>query len=254
MKIVRFFFVGLVFLFLANCSTASENQNSVVLNFKHSWHQQLITANELGHIQYYNAHGETLSVERLRYLISNIQLLKDDGTSYSVNPNYFLIDLSQEATLNITLGEDFPVGDYAQLDFVFGFLDEDNIDGVYADLNAANWNVPAALGGGYHYLQLDGKFQIGEESPQNYNYHMIRAADRSDPNNLRLQETAFQVQLGDFEVGENASLTVEMQVHDWFENPYTWDLTQWNTMLMPNFAAQLKMKENGASVFRWPSP
>jgi len=40
-----------------------------------------------------------------------------------------------------------------------------------------------------------------------------------------------------------------MNIAEWFKNPYTWDLNELNTVLMPNFEAQLLMSQNGKSVF-----
>ena len=248
------FLVLWVSILLMGCSKTDSPTTQLQLQWKHSWGTAAVSSADLNQIQYPTAHGERLSVERLRYLVSQIVLVHQDGRELEVETPYFLMDLSESESLQISLGNDVPVGNYSELRFVFGFLDEDNLDGVYPDLNTANWNVPAMLGGGYHYLQLDGKFQQSDETPQQYNYHMIRAADRSDPDNLILQETAFEVVLGAFEISEDGVLSIEMQLDQWFQNPYTWDLTQWNTMLMPNFNAQLKMKENGATVFRWYRP
>ena len=57
-----------------------------------------------------------------------------------------------------------------------------NTDGAYPDLNSASWNVPPMLGGGYHYMQLDGKFINNIENEAGYNFHAIRAADNPGPN------------------------------------------------------------------------
>ena len=54
-------------------------------------------------------------------------------------------------------GTQVPAGDY-KLSFVFGFTDTENVDGGYPDLNTASFNVPAMLGGGYHFMQFDGKY------------------------------------------------------------------------------------------------
>jgi hypothetical protein len=40
-----------------------------------------------------------------------------------------------------------------------------------------------------------------------------------------------------------------MNVAEWFKAPYLWDLNIWNSMLMPNFDAQVKMYDNGQNVF-----
>ena len=40
-----------------------------------------------------------------------------------------------------------------------------------------------------------------------------------------------------------------MDISQWFENPYLWDLNEYNQMLMPNSAAQILMFNNGQNVF-----
>ncbi|WP_431167850.1 MbnP family protein, partial [Tenacibaculum halocynthiae] len=77
------------------------------------------------------------------------------------------------------------------LNFTFGFSDADNIDGVYQDLNTVSFNVPGMLGGGYHYMQFDGKYKDTNNLDANFNYHAIRAVNRSDPNNLIFEDTSF---------------------------------------------------------------
>ena len=51
-------------------------------------------------------------------------------------------------------------GEYTRVTFRFGFSENNNIDGAYTDLNTADFNVPEFLGGGYHYMQFDGKYNI----------------------------------------------------------------------------------------------
>ena len=45
-----------------------------------------------------------------------------------------------------------------------------------------------------------------------------------------------------------------MNIAEWFKNPNIWDLNQRNTVLMPNFEAQLLMSQNGKSVFSLGDP
>ena len=39
----------------------------------------------------------------------------------------------------------------------------------------------------------------------NFNYHTIRAVDRTDPTNLKFEDTSFTVNLGNIEIKENAT-------------------------------------------------
>ncbi|MGC6480039.1 MAG: MbnP family protein [Flavobacteriaceae bacterium] len=253
MKKNAFHLFWLLSVLLYSCSNTTEETTTIQLQWQHSWDQQNVSHADLETTEFQTAHGEYITISRLRYLISRIVLVHSNGEEYAVENPYFLVDISQPETLQISLGNDLPMGTYSALNFTFGFMDADNLDGEYPTLNTANWNVPMMLGGGYHYLQLEGEFRSVNDQPQPFNYHMIRAADRTDPDNLILQETAFRVSLGEFEVSEDATLQVDMQLNEWFQNPYLWDLNQWNTMLMPNFNAQLKMKENGSNVFQYPS-
>jgi len=68
---------------------------------------------------YTTAGGETFTVSTLRYYISNIKLLKNDGSSYAAPSSYFLIDVAKPSSANFTLGN-VPVGDYTGASFVIG--------------------------------------------------------------------------------------------------------------------------------------
>ena len=133
--------------------------------------------------------------------------------------------------------------------FRFGFADVDNLDGVYQDLNSSSFNVPMMMGGGYHYMQFDGKYKDTNNQDANFNYHTIRAVNLSNPINLILEDTSFEAEIGTFEFSKNTTIEIKMNVAEWFKNPNLWDLKVLNTVLMPNFNAQKMMNENGKNVF-----
>ena len=47
----------------------------------------------------------------------------------------------------------------------------------------------------------------------------------------------------------NKTIEINMQIEEWYKNPNLWDLNALHTMLMPNKDAQLKISENGKTVF-----
>ena len=83
----------------------------------------------------------------------------------------------------------------------------------------------------------------------NFNYHAIRAVDKTDPNDLKFDDTSFEVDLGNIEITNNTTIEIKMNIAEWFKNPNTWNLNLLNTVLMPNFDAQKLMSANGKSVF-----
>ena len=140
------------------------------------------------------------------------------------------------------------VGEYSNVSFTFGFDNEDNSEN-YTDLNSASFNVPEMLGGGYHYMQFDGKFINSNSEEQGFNYHAIRAVDNPGDNPTFPQDTFFKVDLGPVTIVSDTEIEVKMNISEWFKNPNLWDLNQLNSVLMPNSSAQIMMSENGRNVF-----
>jgi len=234
-KLIGLFLITLSFF---SCSN-SDNNVAVTLEFTHNWDGKTVTNQDFNTFKFTTKNGETISIVRLRYLISNLSLHGGD--------NYFLVDVGENSGNLITITDIAP-GTY-NLNFTFGFSDIDNQDGIYQDLNSVNFGVPGMLGGGYHYMQFDGKYKDTNNQDANFNYHAIRAVDRSNPNNLVFEDTSFLVNLGTVEIKNNATVEIKMNIAEWFKNPNTWDLNQLNTVLMPNFDAQKLISANGKTVF-----
>ena len=138
-----------------------------------------------------------------------------------------------------------PEGNYT-LSFIYGFNQADNIDNAYNDLNTASWNWPAMLGGGYHFLQFDGMYDVNTDTPKPFNYHNGTA---------RVSEGVFEQNFVPFNLTNNLQIEagsvieIKMDIAEWFKNPYSWDLDMYNTPLMPNYEAQKLMQQNAATVF-----
>ena len=239
----------LVILF--GCSSDSDDvvtSVNVTMAFSHYWEDVPVSNSDFNSLNYTNDHGELLSIERLRYLISDIEFTKTDGQTILLE-GYNLVDVTNQTNLSYTPNQKIEKGTYSNVSFIFGLVNEKNTDGTYNDLNAASWNVPGILGGGYHYMQLDGKFININNETQGYNYHAIRAVDNSGSNPSFSQDTFFRVDLGAITVASDTEIKVLMHIDQWFKNPYSWDLNLYNQMLMPNSTAQILMYENGQSVF-----
>ena len=247
----RLFPLLLVFLFTISCNEDNDDkisQTKIAFNFNHNWDGTTVTNADFNSIKFTNANGNQLSIERLRYLISKITFHKVDGST-TVLDGYNLVDVTNSENLAYTPTTNVATGSYSDVTFIFGFNNEDNNNATYPDLNSASWNVPDMLGGGYHYMQFDGKFFNSLDEEQGFNYHAIRAADNPGPNPTFPQDTFFNVSLGAITISNNATFNIEMNIAEWFKNPNIWDLNVLNQMLMPNSSAQIMMYENGENVF-----
>lgn len=240
---------SLVLLISCNSSDDSESTPEVSTTFKftHNWDGALIRDYNFGPIQYVNAHGESIGFERFRYVISDIVFTKTNGEEIELDI-YNLVDLTNEVNMEYTPDTQIPIGNYTNVSFTFGLDNEDNAEN-YTDLNSASFNVPEMMGGGYHYMQFDGKFINSNNEEQGFNYHAIRAVDNVGPNPTFPQDTFFTVNLGAINISNDVEIEVKMNIAEWFKNPNLWDLNVYNQMLMPNSTAQIMMYENGQNVF-----
>lgn len=230
-------------------SCSDENTNilevNTTFNFTHNWDGTNVSNTQFNNIQFTNANGENLSITKLRYLISKITFIGSEGEELVLD-GYNLVDVTNNSNLSFSATNKIPLGIY-NVKFTFGFDNDDNYNN-YQDLNSASWSVPAMLGAGYHYMQLEGKFIDNTTTETGYAYHAIRAVDNSKTPQ-EFQDTFFEVDLGEVEITNNATFNIEMNIAEWFKSPNTWDLNILNNMLMPNFNAQVLMSENGQNVF-----
>ena len=240
---------------IVSCSDDDNNtpnnvpQNvNTTFNFTHNWDGTTVSSADFNNIQFTNANGEEMSIEKLRYLISNVTFHKSNGETIVID-GYNLIDVTNDSELTYTPNIDIPTGSYENVSFTFGFNNEDNYNNNYPDLNSALWNVPDMMGGGYHYMQLEGKYINTIDVETGYAYHAIRAVNMSNAPDLLFQDTFFTVNLGPVNITNNISFNIEMNIAEWFKNPNQWDLNVLYNMLMPNFDAQVMIYENGQNVF-----
>lgn len=247
----KIFSLIVMLLLILNCSEDKDdnlslvNMSNVSFSFTHDWDGTLINSSNLQTEIVTNEHGEEISMTRIRYLISRFELVNDNGDSYLFD-GYKFTDLEDETTYNFTpTNNSIPIGNYT-LRFIWGFNEADNLDGAYLDLNSASWNWPAMLGGGYHFLQFDGMYNVDTTAPSPFNYHngTARVSDGVFEQNFALIQLSAPIT-----ITNNANIEVKMNISEFFKNPNTWDLNVLDTPLMPNYDAQKMMQENVLSVF-----
>jgi len=245
-------FLALLFTtsLLINCSDSSNDtataSSLVNFNFTHRWESQVIDNTSLNNTTVTNANGEVMNFTRLRYLISRIELVNTNGAVISFD-GYKFTDLADTNTYNFSADRLVTSGEYT-LRFVWGFNEEDNVDGAYADLNSASWNWPQMLGGGYHFLQFDGNYNVNTTAPSPYNFHNGTARVSTNPNTFEQNFATIEITTP-ITITRNSDIEIVMDMAEFFRNPNTWDLNVLDTPLMPNYNAQKMMQANVSSVF-----
>lgn len=125
---------------------------------------------------YANSNGENLKINRLNYIISNIVLIKEDGTqfAYPKEESYFII--SEENDLHTIHLENIPSGDYKSIRFGIGVDEQRYLQGETAqqsfwDMAAAN-ELTWTWSTGYRFINFEGTFTSAQtEGEKSFQVH-----------------------------------------------------------------------------------
>ena len=258
-KYNKILFSALVILILSFSSCKDDDDDTIspvtvteeytaTINLTQYVDRVVLQMNTAGH-PYENALIQQFNVTKLQYLISDVTFTKDDGTRI-VDGGYHYVTLEDSSTLQYTLNTKIPEGTYTSIGFTFGFDEEDNVSGAYIDLNTLGWNWPVMLGGGYHFLRLEGDYLDNTNTSAEFKTHMGTASDDSTmPRTNEINHFDVTLPNSKILISSDFSFDIEMNIEEWYTNPIDWDFNVWNAPVMPISAAQKALNSNGSSVF-----
>ena len=204
---------------------------------------------ELDTLKYTNAFGNLYRVENLRYLISNITFHKSNGACVELS-GYHLVDIHDPSTWEFTPDVKVAAAEFEKITFTMGFDEMDNITAAYVDLNALNWGWPMMLGGGYHNMQLEGKYNDTNGDLQNFATHFGTAREIT-PSDTIFHPNHFVAEFpsADFHVDAEVHFNINMDINNWYNGPPAWDFNVWNAPIMPIYEAQVAVRNQGHDVY-----
>jgi len=131
----------------------------------------------LDSLRYQNSAGETWSVSRLSYLMSEFSFQRADGSWFTAADSVAWMNAASRRGM-MTLA-DIPPGDYQAVRFSIGISAKDNASdpskraadhALNPNLNGLHWSWQ----GGYIFMALEGLYRIGNEPPLGYALHLAR--------------------------------------------------------------------------------
>jgi hypothetical protein len=259
--IYRTIIVVLLSVFIGTgCDNSNEpeedNTWNLVFTFRHC-----IQGNPLAFdtLLYTNATGNTYLVSEIQYFISDVTLYKPDGSTFMIDDQKEIhyVDTDIQETRTWEVFEKIPAGYYDSVSFTFGISEEKNLSGMFVNPPESYMFWPESLGGGYHYMKLNGKWlepgQTTVTTP--FNCHLgIGQIYYSYPDSITdFIHNDFRVSLpgSDFTItkGQKTEITLTMSVDEWFTDPHDYDFNVWGSYTMQNQEAMQQLTENGHNVF-----
>lgn len=190
-----------------------------------------------------NEAGNALGVSTLIYFVSEVELVS--GSEAVALSDAHHVDVGAGTGLELVPSAPPTPGTYDGLRFVFGLDAERNVSGAFPDRPESLLEWPEMMGGGYHYMQLEGRWLDGDTT-RSYALHTgpLGGVDRSIAVALD----------GPFEVDAGAHVELSMNVLAWMSSPHTIDLSNPAVEggVMGDDAVQQQLSENGEDV--WSAP
>ncbi|HNP33590.1 MAG TPA: hypothetical protein PKN96_09880 [Flavobacterium sp.] len=178
-------------LTLASCSSDDNNivtgQGKLSVEFDNVFGNSNLILNSQANV---TSQGETLNISDVKYIISNIELTKEDGTVfvYPKAQSYFIVSEANVASQVFEL-ENIPAGNYTKIKFGIG-VDETQYnlgETVQGDFfaEAQNEGMAWTWSAGYKHLLFEGMFTSATvttptafmvhtgKSGANYNYNSV---------------------------------------------------------------------------------
>lgn len=201
------------------------------LHFTQSIEQNALIKDSLTYLNHSNVN---YSVQTLRYIISNIKLHKEDGTSQLIDSVQF-VNIADESTKKVTISNVTSL-DYTSISFTVGLNDSYNVSNLF--LNESFFPSFTWPGGGYHYMQLEGEFlaDLANQNPSFYNTH----TGPTSGTDFSFNKT-FPIEL--YVINNQTDIYIDMEITNWYKNPELINYT--SDGIMGNSALQSKLKENG---------
>jgi len=206
---------------------------------------------------YTNATGESFTVNKFDYFVSNIRLLKADGTEFVVpqENSYFLVREIDAASQTIQLN-DVPQAQYKGLSFVVGVdslrsvSGTDKRKGVLDPKDTRTAGMIWDLNTGYIFLKLEGTSPaapVDVAGQRTFRYHIGLFGRNGTLNNLRTIPVAFGTQEATPATTGTSTIYIDTDVNKIFDGRSRLSLAQTPDVMMSPKSADVA--NNYATMF-----
>ena len=234
----------LIFLFfsLAGCTWGNQNTNGTLqVNFQHTFQNSTLLISENNQLIYTTATGNKFNIKTLKYYISKLTLYQSNWVKYDLNMVKLINPMEANVNYqNYTLSN-IPEGKYTKISFQFGVDSARNIFPFGLPNNSENNSMewPYTLGGGYHFMMMEGVFQNSSNDTVGYAIHLGKT-----PNQI-YNEYPLDLNVN----GNDQSITFQANIDQWFNGINQINLNDGFGYMMEDQQKQLLFKQNGVGVF-----
>jgi len=185
--------------------------------------------------RYQNDFGNVYGITKLEYYISDITFIGETGNKFTHHRVNYL-NAKMDST-NVIHVENVPVGNYSHLELSIGLNSDSNLsNNLPSTLENLNMFWPEPMGGGYHFIKMEGRFVEGNGA-KGYAMHV-------GTNTCLIAVTIEQPIV----IGAQNQIELRMNINEWFRDPIIFDLATAN-YIMGDQEKMLEIAGNGHNIF-----
>lgn len=189
-------------------------------------------------IAYWNEAGNKYGVNKINLFISNVTLKDTKGKSYLIR-DVFYLDPSDILKSSFQL-DSIPPGTYTEMTFLVGLDSAQNKTmGLSPSTDHLNMAWPDALGGGYHFLKIEGYYLDTADMQKGYAIHLGKNGHATE---ITLKSPMYQTYW-------NHEYTLSFDISEVFKNPHTYNFNRDNNYTMMDSSAMSLISKNMQDAF-----
>lgn len=196
---------------------------------------------------YTNENGDSYTISKFAYYVSNIKLTRADGQTLDIPAEYYLVDAANSASHKIMV-KNIPPGEYVEFSFLLGVDSTRNVSGAQTGaLDPANgmfwsWNT------GYIFLKMEGVSPQSTANGNQLRFHIGGFRESNNTNALRIIKPSFNGNKLVVKAKSTSGIHLEVDVNKMFKAPNLINFANINTVHMPGMNA-LKIADNYQHMF-----
>jgi hypothetical protein len=253
-KVITFLLLAALtgYMILASSCRKDDEGGKINFTFEHRVVGNMLVKDSL---EYVNAAGNLYEVNELQYFISDIYLWQSGSkVPISADSGVHYVDIDIPSTLSWFPDQVLPAGKYDSISFIIGLNEAKNVPGYFVNPPERDMFWPDMMGGGYHYMKMNGKWKTPQGDINPFNLHLgvgmttdTLGNDVLIPNYLTITMPLVDCVVHDTQLSR--TLTFSMEINSWFETPTQWDWNIIGGQIMQNQDAMHTAAKNGLDAF-----
>ncbi|MEO8174170.1 MAG: MbnP family protein [Sediminibacterium sp.] len=207
----------------------------ITLIFHHRiGNEELITGNSIKNIL-----GETISVDRFRYYVSNFSITDDKGVNIKLPVEYFLVDEEDASTKTITLT--IPAISVTHINFLLGVDSIRNVSGIQTGALDPVKGMFWTWNSGYVMAKLEGTSDESTSAGGRFTYHI--GGFRKGMNTTKMIDLEIDNNHQSFE-----AVHISADINHWFKGSTELKISETPVCHSPGTLA-MKIADNYSTMF-----